>query len=126
MKPYIRVETPAGFDGHEKRRPVYCKSRNQANELKARIKAWKNERRNPNVQVVALTEADRNWLGYIKNRIGDLSKLPEILDGWQRTETTITKTTVRDLCKAFEVFKAGEISNPRTLSDIRYRLSQFS
>src|SRR5271166_2216488 len=125
MKPYIRVETPAGFDGYDKRRPVYCKTRNQANELKARIKAWKAERR-AGVQVVAITESDQHWIGYLKNQIGDLSRLPEIIEGWKRTETTITKTTVRDLCKAFETFKAGEIENHRTLSDIRYRLNQFS
>ena len=126
MKPYIRVETPAGFDGYDKRRPVYCKSRNQASELKARIKAWKSERQSPNAQVIMLTESDKNWLGYLKNQVGDLSKLPEIIETWRRTETTISKTLVRDLRDQYLAFKAGEISNPRTLSDIRYRLTQFS
>jgi hypothetical protein len=74
-----------------------------------------------------LTESDRNWLGYLMNRLGSLDRLPEVVDHWERTKgAPINKTLVAHWRDQFLAAKEGETRNRRTLSDIRYRLTQFS
>jgi hypothetical protein len=67
MKGYFRVDAPKGFDGYPKRRPIYCKSRNAANKLRARIQVWKRNRAMPGRRIVTITEEDENWVGFLKN-----------------------------------------------------------
>jgi site-specific recombinase XerD len=122
----IRIDCPAGFDGYPRRRTVYLPSKQQAASLKNRIKAWKAARRAGHATPV-VTQADLDWLGYLKTRLGDLTRLPLILDAWQHAaEAVRERIRVDDLCAAFIEFKTGDTSNPRTLADIRYRVNQFS
>src|SRR6516165_10075697 len=126
MKGYFRVDAPKGFDGYQNRRPIYCKSRNAANDLRARIQVWKRNRAMPARYVVTITEQDENWLGFLKNELGDLSILPKLVDLWKRTEgAAISKTTVSELRDQFLAVKERETENRRTLSDIRTRLQNF-
>jgi integrase len=126
MKGYFRVDAPKGFDGYPKRRPIYCKSRNAASKLRARIQVWKRNRAMPGRHIVTITEEDENWLGFLKNELGDLSILPKLVDLWKRTEgAAINKTTLSDLREEFLALKEGETENRRTLSDIRTRLQAF-
>lgn len=124
---YFRVTAPPGFGGNAKRKAYYLPSKLQAADLRARIKQWKVGRKNPSLPIVVITEQDRNWLGYLKNRLGDLDKLPAVIDHWELTSAAvINKTTVRDMCIQFVAFKRGESDSRRTLNDIRYRLRQFA
>jgi integrase len=126
-KGYFRVEEPKGFHGNQARRSVYCRTRNAANELRAAIKDWKRQRYAPTLPIVVLSESDRNWLGYLKNRLGSLDRLPEIVDHWERTKgAPINKTLVASWRVQFLAAKETETNNRRTLSDIKYRLTQFS
>jgi integrase len=126
MSKYFRVEAPKGFKGQMKRVTVYCKTRNAANELRTDIRRWKRERDNPMYNFVELTDADRNWVGYIKNRIGSLDQLPAVLDHWLATKgASINKTFVKDLRDQFLTMKEGETDNPRTLHDINSRVRMF-
>ena len=126
MKGYFRVDAPKGFDGYQNRRPIYCKSRNAANNLRARIQVWKRNRAIPARYILTITEQDGNWLGFLKNELGDLSILPKLVDLWKRTEgAAISKTTVSELRDQFLAVKERETENRRTLSDIRTRLQNF-
>jgi integrase len=123
---YYRVTSPPGFDRNPKRKAYYLPSKNQAADLRARIAKFKADRKVPGFKAVEITDTDRNWIGYIKNRLGDLGKLPAVIDHWERTAAAvINKTTVRDMCGQFVAFKKGETDNRRTLADIRCRLNQF-
>ena len=123
---YYRVLAPSGFDGNLKRKAYYLPSKNQAAELRARIAKFKADRKVPGFKAVEITDTDRNWIGYIKNRLGDLGKLPAVIDHWERTAAAvISKTTARALRDQYMAFKAGETDSPRTLADIRCRLNKF-
>ena len=101
-KRYQRVVAPIGFDGATKRTARYCHTKNEAKELRARIQRWKIERAAPPRSFLAITEEDQNWLGYLKNRLGDLSKLPAIIDHYERTSKAVTEPmTVQALCNLF-------------------------
>jgi integrase len=123
---YHRVAAPPGFDGNTKRKAYYLPSKARADALHARIAKYKADRKVPGFQAVEITDQDRNWLGYLRNRLGDLGKLPAVIDHWERTSAAvINKTTVRDMSAQFVEFKAGESDSRRTLNDIKYRLRQF-
>ena len=101
-KRYHRVVAPVGFKGETQRKAYYCRSANAAKELRADIQRWRRERAAPPRSFLAITEADQNWLGYLKNRIGDLGQLPVIIDHYERTAKAITEPmTVPALCNEF-------------------------
>jgi integrase len=122
---YYPVNTPAGFDGKPRRSKTYCTSRNQAIDLKARIKHWKLTRKfRPDT--VEITGTDKGWLAFLKNEIGhDLSDLPRIVQHWKDTGKAISaRVTVRHAVDEFLKYREGKVV-AKTLSDDRYRLRRF-
>jgi integrase len=101
-KRYHRVVAPVGFKGAATRKAYYCRSANAAKELRADIQRWRRERAAPPRSFLAITEEDQRWLGYLKNRLGDLNKLPEIVDHYERTAKAVTEPMqVPVLCNLF-------------------------
>jgi len=102
-------------------------SKNKAADLRARIKQWKANRKEPWLPVVVINEHDRNWLGYLKNRIGDLGMLPSIVDHWERTAKRIAHPLrVADLCQEFIAYRESRPHNKRTVKELRYHVRAFA
>lgn len=124
---YYRVIAPAGFDGHTTRKAYYLSSKSEAADLRWRIKKWKVDRKTPGLQAVELTESDRNWLGYLRNRLGDLALIPAIVDHWENTAKRVTRPLlVADLCREFIEYRATRPHNQRTLKELHYHVRAFS
>src|SRR6516165_1005313 len=101
-KRYHRVIAPVGFEGATKRKAHYCDSKSAAQALRTRIKRWKFERKTPPAAIIAITEEDQSWIGYLKKRLRSLEELPTILDHYDRTARAVTSPMqVPKLCTLF-------------------------
>lgn len=124
---YYRVIAPSGFDGNPARKAYYVPSKTQAADLQARIAKWKSDRKSPGLPIVILTEADRNWIGYLKNRVQDLGLLPSIIDHYERTAKQVTRPLcVTDLCEELLKYRQSRPHNRRTLAELRYHVRAFA
>src|SRR6516162_8776030 len=120
MKNYIVVRAPRGFDGYPARRAHYCQSKNEAKELRNRIKRWKAEQKAP-TDTLSFDDNDKRWLAYLKAHVENLALLPEIVGHWERTAKTITNPLrVDDLCRAYVVYRQTKSLNKGTLAEDRY------
>jgi site-specific recombinase XerD len=120
LKNYIVVRAPKGFDGCPARRAHYCQSKNEAKELRLRIKRWKAEQKSP-TDTLSFDDNDKRWLAYLRAHIKNLALLPEIVTHWERTAKTITNPLkVDDLCRAFVTYRQTKKLDKRTLAEDRY------
>jgi len=120
MKNYIVIRAPKGFDGYQARRAHYCQTRNEAKELRLRIKRWKAEQKSPS-ETLSFDDNDKRWLAYLRAHVGNLNLLPEIVSHWERTAKTITNPlTVGDLCLFYVVYRQTKKLDKRTLAEDRY------
>jgi site-specific recombinase XerD len=120
MKNYIVIRAPKGFDGYPARRAHYCRSKNEAKELRNRIKRWKAEQKAP-TETLSFDDNDKRWLAYLRAHVQNLSLLPEIVSHWERTAKTITNPlTVDDLCRAYVAYRQTKNLDKRTLAEDRY------
>jgi hypothetical protein len=124
---YWRVVCPAGFDGHPKRRAVYCGSKQQATDLRWRIRKWKADRKNPPTWNIEITEDDKRRIAGLKAEIGDLSLLPRIVEHWRKTSyEAVQKMTVADVVDQFLAWRPGQGGWTRaTAEDTQSRLGIF-
>jgi integrase len=121
MKKYILVRAPKDFEGYPLRRAFYCKTKNEADELRLRIKRWKAEQRSPS-HTLSFDDYDKRWLAYLRAHVGNLELLPEIVTHWERTAKTVTNPlTVETLCKSYVEYRhARSHLSKRTVADDRY------
>lgn len=120
MKNYIVIRAPKGFDGYPARRAHYCQTKNEAKELRNRIKRWKAEQKSP-TETLSFDDNDKRWLAYLKAHVENFALLPEIVGHWERTAKTITHPLkVDDLCRQFVVYRATKNLDKRTLAEDRY------
>jgi integrase len=61
----------------------------------------------------------------LRERIGDLSLLPEIVSYWKRSGEHLQPIAAKDAARAYIGFCDGEYQNRRTLADISSRLTKF-
>jgi integrase len=120
MRNYIVIRAPKGFDGYPARRAHYCQSKNEAKELRNRIKRWKAEQKSP-TETLSFDDNDKRWLAYLRAHVGNLELLPEIVSHWERTAKTITNPlTVDALARTFAIYRAQRKLDKRTLAEDRY------
>jgi integrase len=120
MKHYIVIRAPRGFDGNSSRRAYYFKTKNQATEFRKQIKRWKAEQKSPGGTLL-FDDSDKRWIAYLREHVGDLKLLPEIVGHWERTAKRITRPLlVADLCRQFVAYRATKNLDKRTLAEDRY------
>ena len=62
----------------------------------------------------------------MRNRIGDLSRLPGIVDHWLKTSKAVTQPLfVRELCNRFMAYRESRPHNKRTLRELAYHARAF-
>jgi integrase len=126
MKNYIVIRAPQGFDGYPLRRAYYCQTKNQADELRLRIKRWKAEQKSP-TETLSFDDNDKRWLAYLRAHVKNLDLLPEIIGHWERTaKTIINPMTVADLCEQFVRNRQAKRLSKRTLAEDRYIARRLS
>jgi integrase len=126
MKNYIVIRAPKGFDGYPARRAHYCQNKNQARELRLRIKRWKAEQKSP-TDTLSFDDSDKRWIAYLREHVGNLKLLPEIVTHWERTAKKITSPLlVADLCRQFVLYRATRKLDKRTLAEGRYVARRIS
>jgi integrase len=123
---YYPIDLPAGYDGKKERTKRYCKSRNEAVDLKARIRHWKLTRKYQ-PDTVEITDTDKGWIVYLRNELGpDLSNIPSIVAHWKATAASVRHPcTVREMVTQYLAYR-GPSLNPKTLADVRHRCLRFS
>src|SRR5262249_37752842 len=120
MNNYIVIRAPKGFDDYPSRRAFYCTSKNQAKELRLRIKRWKAEQKSPS-ETLSFDDHDKRWLANLRAHVKNLGLFPEIVTDWERTAKTITDPlTVADLCRQFVVYRQTKKLDKGTLAEDRY------
>jgi site-specific recombinase XerD len=73
-----------------------------------------------------VTAEERRWILFARDQLGDLKKLPDVIQHWRRTgDDSITPTSVADAVKRFLAHQLPEVDK-RTQSDIRSRLNRFT
>jgi site-specific recombinase XerD len=110
-----------GLSGVGKPRVVYYDSEQAAS---ADIKKRERDRRKFGQDVVSNEE--RTAILFLRSQIGDLSKIPSLVEHWRKTgPEAIEPTTVADAVQKFQDWILPRLK-VRTQSDIRYRLNAFS
>lgn len=121
-----RVFAPPGYEGAEGRRPYYFESKEKAQAFCDSVKRWDAARKGK-VRGIKIDDADINWLGFLKNELGTLSSLPDVIRHWKRTSAELAeKMSVVDLCDAFLTFQEAKNLKPTTIAEIRSKLRRFS
>jgi integrase len=115
------VQYGKGLSGVGKPRMVYYESETEAI---ADIKRRERERRKFGQSVV--THEERTMILFLRQQLGDLSKVPAVLEHWRKTgPEAITPTLVGDAVQKFKEWQLPRVK-ARTQSDIRWRLDTFS
>src|SRR6516162_5147406 len=122
MKNYIVVRAPRGFDGYPARRAHYCQSKNEAKELRNRIKRWKAEQKAP-TETLSFDDNDKRWLAYLRAHVENLALLPDIVSHWERTAKTITNP-LRSSSTCFQQRLTGRQEDTRSMLSAR-RVGQW-
>jgi hypothetical protein len=116
-----QVRIPSKLSASSKRESRYFASHTQADKF---IREWRNEQREHGRQVV--TASERRWLGYWKERVGDLALMPEVVNFWKRSGEHLEQISASDAVGAFINANEAEYTNKRTWHDIEERLARFS
>ena len=114
------VRIPSKLSETGKRQIRYYSS-----EAKARddIKSFKSEKMEHGRSGV--TAEERRWIGFLRESIGDLERLPSIVEHWKRTGERLNQIDVKDAVKEFLDSAEKDYPNHRTLNDIKERLEKF-
>jgi hypothetical protein len=110
-----RKQSPTG-----KRQSHYFPSRTQADRF---IREFRDEHREHGRQ--AVTAEERRWIGYWRERVGDLSLMPEIVHFWKHSGEHLQPMPAIEAAKVFCESVEHEYANKRTWHDIEYRLRRF-
>jgi integrase len=74
----------------------------------------------------AVTAQERQWVLFLRQQLGDLDLIPQVVAHWKATGSgSVTPTTVKDAVQAFQAFGTPKVGS-RTASDIRWRLNAFA
>jgi integrase len=138
------VNVPAGFsDGHKtwaKRGKAYFRTKTEAANFCARLNRWKELRRSPVADATfQANDNELHWLGYLRERLPDLSLLPAVMDCWDKHGATVSMT-LADAVQKYIDFRISEkkksdeknISEKKsapdtgTIGDVRTKLKNFS
>jgi site-specific recombinase XerD len=115
-----QIKIPRKMSPTGKRESKYFPSRRAAEQF---IRDFKAEHAEHGRQ--AVTAEERRWLGYWKERVGELSLMPEIVGYWKRTGEQLQPTTVQDAVGSYLTLADADYSNRRTLNDVKERLRHF-
>jgi integrase len=115
------VRIPRKLTRSGKRESRYFPSKTQATKF---IQEFRTEHREHGK--AAVTGEEREWLTYIRREIGDLSKLPVVLQHWKRTGEQLKPCSVEDAVQTFITAKEPDYPNPRTWHGYRERLANFA
>jgi len=127
MKPIARkdgrfeVRIPRKLSGSGKIESRYFPSRSQALKF---ISGFKSERREHGKG--AVTAEERHWIGVVRQELGSLDRLREVLDHWRKTGRAVTPKSVADTVKEFIAFQCSDKLNPGTVQGITWRLHAFA
>ncbi len=115
-----RVVVPIKLSSTGKRQDKYFDSQKAAEQF---IADTLSERTEHGKQ--AVTAEERQWINFARLELGDLSKLPAVIQHWKRTGSeSITGIPVKDAVKEF--IASRDRVGRRTISDIKYRLNTFA
>jgi integrase len=110
-----------GLSGIGKPRVVYYDSRESAT---ADIKKRERDRKKFGQETVSVE--DKTAILFLRQQIGDLSKLPAVIQHWLKTgPEAIEPTLVSDAVSEFQDWQIPRVK-ARTQSDLRYRLNAFA
>ena len=115
------VRVPRKVSASGKRESKYFQTKADAEGFIRRLQADQREHGRQ-----AITATERRWIGYLRERIGDLSLLPEIVNFWKRSGEHLQPIATKDAVRAYIGFCDGEYSNRGTLADISFRLQGFA
>lgn len=95
-------------------------------EAKARdeIKRIQDERGEHGKQ--AVTSEERHWINVVRQELGSVDKLRQVLDHWRRTGAGVTSITAREAVTEFLSWRMADKLNIATKHDIRWRLNAFA
>ena len=74
----------------------------------------------------AVTAEERHWINVVRNELGSVAKLREVLDHWHRTGAGVTSKTARQAVTEFLAWRMADKLNPGTKQDISWRLNAFA
>jgi integrase len=114
------VRIPRKLSRSGKLESHYFHSKNQASKFIAEFRAEHRERGKS-----AVTGEQREWLTYVMRELGDLSRLPTVIQHWKRTGEHLKPCSVQDAVKTFVGAKESDYPNKRTWHDIEERLTKF-
>jgi site-specific recombinase XerD len=128
-KPWA-ANVPAGFsdgDKHwDKRAKAYFKTKTEAANFCIRLNRWKDLQASPVVDATfQATDNDLHWIGYLRAQLPDLSRLPAIIEFWQKHGATPSMTLAEAVAKYIDIRKSGT-DTPDTIGDVKSKLNAFS
>ena len=112
---------PARLSPTGRRRMVYFRTKEAAEKEAGRL--TKDIR---DFGSAAITPADRNWLAFLKQALGSLDVLPEVVAFWKNHGAgSIKPIDIGDAVKSYLSVYASTVKH-RTLGDARYRLGSLA
>lgn len=123
----FRVMAPAGYDGQPKRKAYYYKTKTEADEFAKTVNRWKTNQTAPVDGTIQVDQAELRWLSFLRQELPDLSVLPEAIRHWKMTGTgSVHAASVTSAVTWYIEWRTRDTDNKRTMSDIRWRLKDFS
>jgi hypothetical protein len=113
---------PAKLTADGKRKMIFRKNYNQANEA---LKRYKSDLRAHGR--AAVSDEERTYISMARQELGDLKRLPEVLRHWKLTgPDACEKTTLTDAVKRFLDYRGTLGLDRRTVRDSASHMRQFS
>jgi hypothetical protein len=116
-----RVTVPARMSGTGKRKDVYFDTEKAAEKHIADLLADREEHGK-----LAVTSQERHWINVVRQELGSVDKLRQVLDHWHRTGAGVTSITARQAVAQFLAWRMADRLNPGTKQDISWRLNAFA
>jgi integrase len=116
-----RVVIPARWSETNKQRDKYFDSKASAERF---IAAFLAEREEYGKQAVTIEE--RRWLGYWKERVGDLSMMPVVVGFWKRSGEQLQQIPAIEGAKQYLEAVEADYTNKRTWGDVEQRIRHFA
>ena len=93
---------PAKMSSDGRRKAIYKPNRSQAYDEIQRLKSeWREHGK------AAITDEERHYISIARTELGDLSKLPQVLQHWRLTgPDSVIKTTVKDAAAKYLNYRA--------------------
>jgi hypothetical protein len=116
-----RVTVPARLSGTGKRKDVYFDAQKAAEQYIDDLLADREEHGKQSV-----TADERHWINVVRQELGNLNKLRQVLDHWSRTGAGVASVSAREAAKEFLEWRKADKLNPGTKLDISWRLNAFA